>query len=78
MGPTFGIIAFGILACTSVTASAESSFSYAGGKKAYDQKIANAAADVAAKKIGKLRGTITNIDQDAFISQEILDQWQNS
>ncbi|MBL1406005.1 MAG: hypothetical protein COC17_05620 [Hyphomicrobiales bacterium] len=68
----------GLLASASITASAESSFAYAGGKKAYDQKIANAAANLAAKKIGKLRGTIASTDNDAFISKEILAQWQNS
>lgn len=71
-------LTFGLLAGTAISASADSSITYAGGKKAYDQKIADAAANVAAKKIGKLRGTIANTDVDAFISKEILEQWQNS
>lgn len=78
VGPTIGLLVFGLLACTSATASAGSSFAYSGGKQAYDQKIANAAANLAAEKIDKkLRGTFTNIDQDAFVSEEILENWQN-
>lgn len=68
----------GLLASTSITASAGSSFAYSGGKKAYDQKIANAAASLAAKKIGKLRGTISNTDTDVFITKEVLADWKNS
>lgn len=77
-GPKIGLLALGLLASTSIVASAESSFAYAGGKKAYDQKIADAAANVAANKMGKIRGTITGFNEDAFISEEILKQWQNS
>lgn len=71
-------LAFGLMAASSISASAESSFTYAGGKSSYDKKIADAAANLAAKKIGNLRGTFKNFDKNAFISEEELKSWNNS
>ncbi|MFK7901964.1 MAG: hypothetical protein AB8B49_03885 [Nitratireductor sp.] len=67
-------LAFSALTLSFNAGIAQSSIAYEGGKKAFDQKISDAAANQAAKKIGELRGTFKNIDENAFINLELFEQ----
>jgi len=69
------IIASVAFAAISLQAKAQSAFGteekssilYQGGKQKYDEKIARAAIDKAASKIGELRGSITGGTSDSVI-----------
>ncbi len=57
---------------TAAQADVHSSIEYHGGKATYDKRIAQAAIERAAKKIGDLRGSIEGAEPKYFLTDEDL------